>query len=216
MPSCDVRRRTYSLSAFTLTELLVVLGIVGLLAALLLPLLSGARESARITTCSSNLRQLGIAVKLYEDDYGALPTDFVDLRTTGLRDDPLQPYVRDWDLYHCPDGNRQSSNDYAYRVFSFLHMKEGRSPKLLFPSPATVVLYCANHLQPRGAQYGATSGVYTVLRDQGSVHRIPAGEVAYWLFRDGIWVTPGQPQPGDSIWPVFPDEPWPPSWRDVQ
>lgn len=56
--------------AFTLVELLVVIAITAALASLLLPVLAQTREQARKTTCISNLRQLGIAARLYMQDYG--------------------------------------------------------------------------------------------------------------------------------------------------
>src|SRR5688572_30396519 len=54
---------------FTLVELLVVIGIVALLIALLMPALNKARAAARTVHCGSNLRQLGIASKMYLHDW---------------------------------------------------------------------------------------------------------------------------------------------------
>lgn len=64
-----IRRR----KAFTLIELLVVVAIIGILAGMLLPVLNQSREKGRSAKCIANLKQIGLAMGLYGDDYGYYP-----------------------------------------------------------------------------------------------------------------------------------------------
>src|SRR5262245_36293586 len=65
--------------AFTLLELLVVMAIIAVLVALLLPAVQAAREAARRTTCTNNLKQMGIALANYSEVHKCLPPGYISV-----------------------------------------------------------------------------------------------------------------------------------------
>ena len=103
--------------AFTLIELLVVIAIIAILAAILFPVFAQAREKARQTACLSNMKQAGLSVTMYREDfdahyprgYGNGGTDVVGWA------DAIQPYAKNIQFLFCPDvTNKQSTNPATY------------------------------------------------------------------------------------------------------
>lgn len=94
---------------FTLIELLVVIAIVAILAAIIFPVFSRARENARKAVCMTNLRQLGMALRMYSQDWDErFPID----KWTGNSDErlwrlilPIFPYVKNKGIFYCPSAS---------------------------------------------------------------------------------------------------------------
>src|SRR6476620_3283452 len=113
--SSGIRSSQRSLTrGFTLIELLVVIAVIALLAALLFPAFSRARESARRSSCQSNLRQIGLGLLSYTQDYDELfVADWFGPDTTATEPagtpggrykwmDAIYPYVQSEQVFSCP------------------------------------------------------------------------------------------------------------------
>lgn len=118
--------------AFTLVELLVVIGIIALLVAILLPAMNRAKEQGNRIKCGSNLRQLGVAIQLYTEDNkgffpacaaGARPEDWIYWQSTrNIDDGVLVKYFGkkfNVGVYTCPSDDatsRASGYKYSYSI----------------------------------------------------------------------------------------------------
>jgi prepilin-type N-terminal cleavage/methylation domain-containing protein/prepilin-type processing-associated H-X9-DG protein len=95
---------------FTLIELLVVIAIIAILAAILFPVFARAREKARQTSCLSNLKQIGLSLQMYVQDYDER-APMIWYGTDSSRDNAnvgfnfrelLHPYIKNEQVWRCP------------------------------------------------------------------------------------------------------------------
>lgn len=99
-----------SYKGFTLIELLVVIAIIAILAAILFPVFAQAREKARQTSCLSNMKQMGLGIVQYNQDYDELFPDkgYSDAQGGVAWETQIMPYIKNVDLFVCP--SNESTN----------------------------------------------------------------------------------------------------------
>ena len=132
LPHGDRRMRANQhQNGFTLVELLTVIAILSLLAALLFPVFATARGKAREISCLSNVRQIGQAIKMYTQDYdeyypwavdptdkytpiiwSAFPDFQAQIQTMPFLHECLQPYIKSPEIFHC-------ASDTGYKIEDF-------------------------------------------------------------------------------------------------
>jgi len=132
--------------AFTLIELLVVIAIIAILAAILFPVFARARESARRASCLSNLKQIGLGIMMYVQDYDEkYPAANITIEQTPPNgyywgsgtgwfwQQTIYPYTKDLNILRCPSATLQLSDAadgpryYAYNYgANMMIMRDGR------------------------------------------------------------------------------------------
>ena len=111
-------------TAFTLIEILVVIAIIAILAAILFPVFGRARENARRSSCQSNKKQIGIGFAQYTQDYDErfpiadIPLSALTNTVLGGYAGSLQPYLKSAQIFQCPSETNGVITNIDYGVNS--------------------------------------------------------------------------------------------------
>ena len=114
-------------AAFTLIELLVAIAIIAILAALLLPALSTAKEKGRQTYCINSERQQALAIFLYADEHSdALPPVAFGNANGTITNWPqlLDPYLKSASIHFCPTDRQAKTNSYGLNELAFVDLTD--------------------------------------------------------------------------------------------
>jgi len=136
--------------AFTLIELLVVIAIISILASILFPVFARARESARRASCMSNLKQVGLGVMMYVQDYDETyprsqqcTVEIANCTTSTTvywYNTLLQPYLKNTQVLRCPSSTTRDSIAYgSYGANELVLMSRGTASTPTTPVKAAAI-----------------------------------------------------------------------------
>ena len=187
-------------TAFTLIELLVVIAIIAILAAILFPVFARARENARRSSCQSNLKQIGLGVIQYTQDYD----EKYPVRINGqVNTDPgafadgylgqIQPYTKSTQINRCPSVSVGAATDNTYPGNGAIFAK-GSATFAPVGLNQSAIPEVATTIMVQESVFSAGVPVTRPFNDGGFWHNFAAGKEEYgnnhfdggnFLFADG-------------------------------
>lgn len=202
---------------FTLIELLVVIAIIAILAAILFPVFARAREKARQTSCLSNMKEIGLAMAMYVQDYDeTMPRRFLycanDTQLFWWHD-MVQPYVKNWQIMLCPSVDPLGTYtyrrppglpnplEYTYSVNAQSEWGAGGPGVNSLTRLAAIKLpaECIHVAESRDIELSHNTETDCYDADNGNVLK-PHSEMANWLFVDGHAKAMKKSQP--AMWSI--------------
>jgi prepilin-type N-terminal cleavage/methylation domain-containing protein/prepilin-type processing-associated H-X9-DG protein len=152
---------------FTLIELLIVIAIIAILAAILFPVMASARAKARQTTCTSNLRQIGLAIALYRDDWDCYVPVMLNRQIMWMEVQPgrkglIDPYLRNEGVRQCPSKRgpvaRYCMNYWRGSPRGVPETSPQGQPESAVPRPAATLLVWEHQVPFPGCNRGQRGG----------------------------------------------------------
>ena len=205
----------------TLIEIVVVMAILMILAALLYPVFARAKESGKQGNCLAQLGQVATSMQLYRDDHD-------DLGYRRLNEDntypwnwfiDLEPYLKDGRLLWCVEPGNWGETWTDYSFYNWPNLRTGSESPLYFRSwdaPAgRVVIVCHNHARGDRLDIGGRrDGKFLFAREDTSAGKVDSKKLVRWIYYTDKFEWEQDPKdtqgrPG-AFWYQFPNEPGPP------
>jgi prepilin-type N-terminal cleavage/methylation domain-containing protein len=210
--------------AFTLTELLIVIAIIAVLAAILFPVFARSKERAKHTACEARLRQFALALNLYRNDYDGKGFIWATYDGKGNRYpfnsyEPMASYLGSGQTVWCPEPTSDpmvARDFYHYSTWNDTISGDPRHTILrrpFTPDAGNVVVFCANHtttddLRPGFAPF-LRIGTYPFIREDLSMGLADSRRMEVWFYDSAGWSTTSSPFSAAVL--RFPGVPWPPT-----